>query len=100
MSDAKKQNAFAPRPAGLSLERILDLMADSGRLPQLLLYKTDRGYQCSLQRPDNMSRFGVFIKPTASEAIIAALGPDPYHSWEEHLQITDDPDNDDVSHLI
>ena len=92
---------LAPRPSDLTLEQIIDAMARSGRVPMLILTKCDRGYQCSLQRPEKTSAFGVFIKPTASEALLAALSPDPFHSWEDHLgSHIETADDEDFIHLI
>lgn len=106
-----------PRPVGLDLEELVDRLAASGRLPMLNLTKTDRGYQCSVQRADNSAAWGVFIKPTASEALWAALAPHAHQTWDEHLgpdmrgaytqEMTDAwsaeqqaADEDDFSHLI
>lgn len=112
---------YVPRPDDLSLEELIDRIAASGRLPMLNLTKTDRGYQCSLQRHDNKASWGVFVKPTASEAMFAALGPYAFQTWEEHLgpdrrgaytqamteaysreqqRLAEQDEEDDFSHLI
>jgi hypothetical protein len=49
-----------------------------------MLSKTDRGWQCSVQRHAS-NVWGVFIKPTASGALLAALSPEPFVDWETHL---------------
>ena len=94
--------AFHPRPAEITLEEIIDRVAALGRLPALNLTKSDRGYQCSVQR-HNMTTWGVFHEPTASAALIAALSPYAFQSWDEHLALSQDPapvEDDDFSHLI
>jgi elongation factor P hydroxylase len=86
--------AFHPRPAGLTLEKIIERFAATGRLTQLSVVKSGDRYQANLQRHDNRAAFSVSVKPTALEALFDVLKPFPYQTWEDHLALDESGDDD------
>ncbi len=73
-----------PRPAWATLEFIIARLAATGRLSMLTLTKSEDRYNSALQRPDRKA-YNCAVKRNAVEALLDALGPHAFQSWEEHL---------------
>lgn len=83
--------AFEPMPAGLTLDMVVNRLADTGRLIQFSVTKGEDRYQAALKR-ENSPAFWLSVTRSALESVIRALGPREGQSWQDHLKLPEDYD--------
>jgi hypothetical protein len=73
-------------PSGLTLEMLINRLAEIGKLAQFNITKGEDRYQASVKR-ENSHAYWVSVTRSALDSTIRALGPQKGESWCKHLSL-------------
>lgn len=82
---------FEPLPEGLTLEMVINRLAEIGKLTQFTITKGEDRFQAALKR-ENSPAFWLSVTRSPLHSTLRALGPRGGQTWRAHLKLPGDYD--------